>query len=467
MGKKSTPKAPDTTAAAIATADANKQATQEQTVANRPNQTDIYGNTSTWSQDPKTGQWTQRQSLSGSSQAMLNQQNQLRSGLMGQAANNLRNPISMAGLPQYSGYDQSKLQGVNTNIGRGVPEMGEMAGSYGPMGQMAGSYGPMGQLANSYGNMGKLQENYGPMGNVGAAGNFNMDPRGNSQAIQDATYKLLSPQREMERNSEIQRLKNQGLTEDSPAFQRAVQRLDQGDTEAQLRSLLAGQQEYGNQFQRGMGQNQQNFGQRLSAAEFANQRQGQLFGQDMSRQGYTDQQQAQRFGQGMARAGYADQQQAQRFGQGMDRAQFANESQAQRFGQGIDRANLADRQNQQQFGQNEAQQRLAMALRGQQWGEQGDQATLNTAQRAAMLGERAGMRQQPLNDLQALMQAQNFNAPQFGQVIGAGNAGGTDYTGAQQSAYQAQLAASNAKNQAASNTTSGLMGLAGSALMVF
>jgi hypothetical protein len=98
-----------------------------------------------------------------------------------------------------------------------------------------------------------------------------MDPTGNSKAIQDATYGLLGPQRDIARASEVQRLKNQGLTEDSPAFQRAMQRLDQGDTDAQLKSLLAGQTEYGNSFNRGLAESNQNFGQNLQSQTFAQQ----------------------------------------------------------------------------------------------------------------------------------------------------------------------------------------------------
>jgi hypothetical protein len=77
-----------------------------------------------------------------------------------------------------------------------------------------------------------------------------MDAVGNDQAIQDATYKLMQPQRQLARNDEINRLKAQGLPEDSEAFQRAMTRLDQGDTEAQIKALLAGKQEYGNAFNR-------------------------------------------------------------------------------------------------------------------------------------------------------------------------------------------------------------------------
>jgi hypothetical protein len=87
------------------------------------------------------------------------------------------------------------------------------------------------------------------------------------------------PQREQARAAEVQRLKNQGLTEDSPAFQRAIARQDTGDTDAQLKSLLAGTTEYGNQFQRGLSQNQSNFGQRSDAERFAMGLRGQQFGE--------------------------------------------------------------------------------------------------------------------------------------------------------------------------------------------
>ena len=229
MGKKSkAPSAPDYTALAEKTAASQKAAIDAQTMANRPNQTDIYGNTSTWTQGPN-GQWTQNQTMGSMGQKLLDQQNQMRDMLMGQARDALGNPLSTEGLPDWSNYDTSQLQGVD-------------------------------------------------VGNLGG-GMFNMDPIGNSKAIQDATYSLLSPQREMARNSEIQRLKNQGLTEDSPAFQRAIERLDQGDTDAQLKSLLAGTTEYGNQFNRALTQNQSNFGQNLDTQKLAMALRGQQFGE--------------------------------------------------------------------------------------------------------------------------------------------------------------------------------------------
>ena len=102
---------------------------------------------------------------------------------------------------------------------------------------------------------------------VSSRGDFNyqgpnvMDPVGNSSDIQNAWMSLLKPERDISRGNEIQRLKNQGLTEDSPAFQRAMLRLDQGDTDAQNKALIAGTSEYGNQFNRSLQGRQQGFGE--------------------------------------------------------------------------------------------------------------------------------------------------------------------------------------------------------------
>lgn len=283
MGKKSQPEPPDYKALAEQTAASDKEAALATTTANRPNQTDIYGNTSKWVRDPESGQWTQTQSLSPEGQQSLDQQRGVQSQLMGQAGD------IADGLPS------ANLEGVRSK-----------------------------------------------------AGLFNMDPSGNAQAIQDATYKLITPQREQARQGEIQRLKNQGLTEDSPAFQRAMERLDQGDTDAQLKSLLAGTTEYGQQFNRGLAQNTSNFSQYSTAEEFANQ------------------------------------------------------------------------------------------LRG---------ADLNT--------------------IAQIMGMQGTTTPQFGQVMGATGAGGTDYLGAGKQTFQDLLANSNASRATAANTTTGLFGLAAKALPFF
>lgn len=221
MGKKQKqPKTPDYAALAKQDALAQQQLLDKQTLANRPNQITPTGE-SKWVKGAD-GQWTQTTSLAAPQQAQLNAQNtvdtglaQTGQGLLGRAQNAYSTPLNTSGLPDWQKLDPSKLQTVDTNILDG--------------------------------------------------------PMGNSQAIQDATYKLLQPQRDLARQGEIQRLKNQGLTEDSPAFQRAIQRLDQGDTDAQLKSLIAGTQEYGNAYSRGMGQQQ--LARQLRSDQFGEQNQ--------------------------------------------------------------------------------------------------------------------------------------------------------------------------------------------------
>lgn len=233
MGLFSSPKPPpppDLVPAAEKTTAGNVAAAKEQTLQDRPDQVDIYGNRSTWTTDPVTGRPIQTQTAGGVAQAGQDAV----TDAYGRATDALGQPIDFSGLTKIGDYDTGALQGVDAE------------------GLRAG------------------------------AGLFNLDPMGNAKEIQDATYGLLRPQREMATNAELQRLASQGLTEDSPAWQAAMLRQNQADTDAQLKSLLAGQQEYGNQFARAMGQNQQNFGQRSAAEDFAMKLRGQQFGEQGS-----------------------------------------------------------------------------------------------------------------------------------------------------------------------------------------
>jgi hypothetical protein len=209
---------------------------EAQTVANRTNSVGPQG-TNTWSKDPVTGAWTNTVDAGDAGKNYQAQQ----AGLLG---------MTNAGSAALPGAISSALRGLNTS---GLPD---------------------------WQTIGAPTQQVDANGLASQAGQFNMDPTGNSKAIQDATYALLSPQRQMARDGEIQRLKNQGLTEDSPAFQRAMLTLGQGDTDAQLKSLLAGQQEYGNSFNRGLSSNNQNYNQNLQAQNLAMGLRGQQFDQN-------------------------------------------------------------------------------------------------------------------------------------------------------------------------------------------
>jgi DNA-directed RNA polymerase specialized sigma54-like protein len=92
---------------------------------------------------------------------------------------------------------------------------------------------------------------------------------------------------------------------------------------------------------------------------------------------------------------------------------------------------------------------------------------MDAATREQQLQEAITMRQQPLNELQQLMQMQSYSNPQFGNFASATGAKGTDYTGAAKDMYGAQVGATNAANAGKAGVTSGIVGLAGAAAVAF
>jgi len=229
MGLFSSPKPPpppDLIGAAEKTTEGNIKQAQEQTLADRPNQTDQYGNTLTWTKNPD-GSWAQTTTSGAQGTAAQG----LVNSSYGQVGDALSQGFNTEGLQEIGSYDMGALQGVDAN-----------------------------SLSSG-------------------AGTFNLDPFGNSQAIQDATYGLLRPQREQEYNAEVQRLASQGITEDNPAFRSAMLTQKNADTDAQFKALLAGQTEYGNAFERAKGQNSQNWEQKYKAQDFAKALRDQQFGE--------------------------------------------------------------------------------------------------------------------------------------------------------------------------------------------
>jgi len=96
----SAPAAPNFDQLAREQAQYSQQAVNAQTQANRPNQTNAFGATSQWTQDPTTGQWTQQTSLGGG---------------LGQGATGLENQIGSQG-PLSTG-DQARQQAIAANFG--------------------------------------------------------------------------------------------------------------------------------------------------------------------------------------------------------------------------------------------------------------------------------------------------------------------------------------------------------------
>ena len=128
MPKVAQPSLPDFKSLAEQTAASQQAATDTQTTANRPNQTNAQGDTLTWVKDPATGQWTQKVAYSGANQAKSDQTNAMLSALRGNFQSGIGQPLAA---PAMSPIDTAKLQQINL---AGVQPAG-----YKPMGKLFGS----------------------------------------------------------------------------------------------------------------------------------------------------------------------------------------------------------------------------------------------------------------------------------------------------------------------------------------
>ena len=227
------------------------------------------------------------------------------------------------------------------------------------------------------------------------------------QEAQNAAYgqatSRLDPRFAQEDNQLRTRLVNQGLGENSDAFQTAMQ--NQGRVkndaynQATFGSIAAGNQAAQDQFARQIGQGQ-----------FANTAAGQEFSQNQGQAGFHN-----------ATAG-------QDYGQNQGAAQFANTAQQQGFQQNIANAQLS-----------------------------------NTARNQG-LQERAYVQNQPINQLTGLLGLGQVGMPQ-GVQYSPSQVGQTDVTGAYALQAQAQQAAANRAAQSKSGLMGGLMSLGSAAIM--
>lgn len=235
MGKKSTPPAPDYTAAAESTAEGNLKNLNAQTIANRMNQFTPWGSLTYDRQvvkNPVTGedevQWTSYEDVAPELQGAL--QNEL--AISDERTQLARNQLGKVGQSFGQEFDLS-----------GMPEIQNIDPS---------TFDPWGRL-NTEG----MQE-------LGATG---FDP---VKEVQQAMMSRLNPDLQQARNQEVQRLKAQGITEGSLAFDKAMERRDRAQTDAEQQALLGAQGAYGDIFNRQLAARGQQFGERTQATNMAN-----------------------------------------------------------------------------------------------------------------------------------------------------------------------------------------------------
>lgn len=210
------------------------------------------------------------------------------------------------------------------------------------------------------------------------------------------------------------------------------------------------------------------FGQNLTAGQFENAASTQALMNELAAGGFTNDALSTMFGQRLTNANLANDATDRDFARQLSAGTFGNSAQAQDFAQGLSLAELLNGTQQQNFDQLLAgtgvmqqdinNQRSAVdqanAVRGDQYNRDvaSDvrQVDQQNAMRSAALQELLAGRNQPINEIAALLsggqlQTPNFITPNTAQIAGTDIAGITQgYDAQRQANYQAQMASRNA-----------------------
>lgn len=517
MGKQSSTPPVDPTIAAEKTAAGNLQAAKQNQAANMVNQitptgsvtyTPTYYNSqgqqiNAGDINPKTKKpydvnskdvvirYNQNVGLTPEQQALFNQGQRINMGLgnlaenqgMAQITNAMNNPLKtdIGIVSNVSNTADEMSRGValpelqNTiadagNIQRNIADAGEIQRSFENTAQDIQRQSGANERASGkvYNNAGQLVRNI-------------QDPNFLLQDTTNALYKantqFLDPQFQRGQADLENKLANQGITQGSEAYNRAMQ--DFGNQKQQAYESARNQAVAG-----GMNAAQGMFGMNLQGGQFTNQALGQEFGQGMSAQQIANAAAAQNnqnalanqaaynqalgqiYGQNLGAAGFANQAQAQQYGQNAQNAAFANAAQNQAFGQNSAQANFGNQAALQGFGAGMQNANLNNQVLQQLFGQQISNANLQNAASNQQLTQEQLRQQAPINIINALRSGQQMQVANIPQVAVSSPGQmavttGADYLGAANAAndYAANAAAANA--QMSSGIMSGIGSIAG------
>ena len=290
-GKASAPPAPDYLGAATAQAQASEKATNTQNFANRPVINTPFG-TQSWDTnaviDPASGQkvtqWTQNTTLAPGLQDALDYQldtqlgrSQLASGFMDRVANEYAQPFDYASLPKMAQVNAPAS--LMTNVTDYTPGL-----------KTAFSFGDLPQIDSSFRN-----------------------------TVADQLMERMRPIHDYQQSQLETKLANQGFTQGSEAYNRALNELNQRQAMERFNAL----DQSGNEAQRlfNMQMQSQNTGynQNQGAAQFQNQALGQASALDQARMNAMNQAMQQQQGMNQTYANYQNQLRQQAIAEQMQR----------------------------------------------------------------------------------------------------------------------------------------------------
>lgn len=258
---------------------------------------------------------------------------------------------------------------------------------------------------------------------------FGIDTARTQAATFGRAMNLMRPSMELERSRLVQTLADRGIPIGSEAYKAAIDQLDRSQGErlenAAYTAVGAGSAEQSRLAQLGAALRGQGFQENLTDANLANQARAARSGESFQNVGIANQVRGTEFGEAMTETDLFNRVQDQRFAQAVANAQLANAAQQQKFAQAMGAAGLG----------NQAQQQ--------------------------MLANQMAQRQVNFNELAALMGGPQVGAP---PIMNPAN---IDVVGPQNTAYSGQLAAYNARNQAANAGLGALAGLGAAGIMAF
>jgi hypothetical protein len=246
-------------------------------------------------------------------------------------------------------------------------------------------------LRNQFGRGGDITKTYGD--EAGYA-----DQR---QKVEDALMARMNPQLAQSRSAAESRLANSGVGLGSKAYDRAQGNIGQNENDARLGAILG-----------------------------AGEEQSRLAGLDMNR------------------AQFENQAQSQAFGQNAALAEFGNASKQQQYDNRFNARGFNNATNQQEFANQQSRVGFNNATRQQGFGN-------DRNMRGDYLSEQYAARNQPLNEISALMSGGQVTQPNFMSMQGPQSAT-TDYAGLMGQNYAQKLGAY--QMQQANNPMNGLMG---------
>lgn len=420
------PPPPDPNVVSAAQTRSNRDTAQYEAALNSGNVTTPLGSSRfTGRVDPTTGAtvYDQTISLSPDAQAQLDQElaqnrqlNTIAGGMMTRIGDQYATPMDTSKLPGLmAGANVGQYQqGINTtgvSPLRGAPSMGQYQTDVSVNGP-----GLVGSIDTA--NLPEL---------LGAN-----DLEGARKAISDALYSrqsaYLDPQYQQREDATRTRLANQGITEGSEAWQRSMDEFSRDRAfnydRAREAAITGSSGELARLAGVALGNRSQAFGERATGANFTNDARAQALAEALSTGNFRN---------SAVGAGNTDALRAAGFDNEVSNTQFDRAGQAGQFANAATAAGNAD------------------ALRA---------AGFTNDARAQALQEALTLRNQPLNEFNALRSSSPVDIPQFEGAPDTG-VNPTDVAGNIWNNYNANLNIWNARQQSRNSMLGGLMGLGG------